>query len=242
MKTKSKIFINAALALVALFLASGYSSPVEAARCTAFPKIPLWSTLNHDYVRLKVETKYDGDWQTYIGALQAYQKKLKAIQAKGTSATVTYKKRNVRLQGKSLATFLKHVDKRIAVTQCLADAEDASGLADFSTAAGSPETLSATLEPRKCGEIPNIKWWKFKSHDSITGYVNRKYNGDWVPYIDKWSTRLEKLVDIYNRDSSAVTNTGLILQGRDLFAYMEKMEQRISVINCLARNNRSSKV
>ncbi|NQU62451.1 MAG: hypothetical protein HQ512_15065 [Rhodospirillales bacterium] len=253
MKTKIKILFSTALALSALTLSMAFTAETLAAgttgasrasqaQCTAFPKIPLWKSLSHDFVREKVATKYEGDWQAYIQSLQGYQNKLKAIHARGSSAAVSYQKRSIRLQGKSLATFLKHVDKRIAVTQCLSNADDAAGLADFSTAAGgSEETISATFKPKQCDTIPNIEWWKFKTHANIIGYVARKYSGDWSPYIDKWSVRLDKLTDIYNRGSSAVTNTGLTLQGRDLYGYMGEMEKRISVIRCLARNSGSSR-
>jgi hypothetical protein len=52
--------------------------------------------------------------------------------------------------------------------------------------------------------------------------------------MQKWSHRLEKLQDIYDRDSSAVTNSGIVLKGKKLFVYISKMQKRNSVVRCLA--------
>ena len=52
--------------------------------------------------------------------------------------------------------------------------------------------------------------------------------------MQKGSHRLEKLQDIYDRDSSAVTNSGIVLKGKKLFVYISKMQKRHSVVRCLA--------
>ncbi len=87
----------------------------------------------------------------------------------------------------------------------------------------------------QCGSVPKVEWWKYKDHESIAGYVHRKHKGDWAPYIEKWFQRLIKLQDINNRKSSAVTNTGAVLKGPELIAYIKKMEKRLSVTRCLAQ-------
>ncbi|MBT3306009.1 MAG: response regulator transcription factor [Alphaproteobacteria bacterium] len=125
---------------------------------------------------------------------------------------------------------------------------DPSNILDqFSTAAGTDDALE---EPQaqplaellgygwvlntQCEPIPQVKWWKYKTHESIAAYVTRKYEGDWGPYSKSWLRRMAKLQDIFERESSAVTRTGLVLKGKDLSVYLGQMQKRISVIHCLA--------
>ncbi len=86
----------------------------------------------------------------------------------------------------------------------------------------------------QCAKIPGVKWWKYKSHESIAGYVARKHGGDWTPYKKTWLRRLAKLQDILGRDSSAVTRTGIVLKGDALARYAGQMQKRLAVIHCLA--------
>ena len=53
-------------------------------------------------------------------------------------------------------------------------------------------------------------------------------------FRSSWSRRLSKLQDIQGRGSSAVTNTGELLKGPRLAAYIDKMRTRISITRCLA--------
>lgn len=87
----------------------------------------------------------------------------------------------------------------------------------------------------KCDPIPQVEWWKFKTHEDIAGYVTRKYESDWTPYIEKWTRRLVKLQDIYGRGSSAVTNTDLVLKGAKLSKYVEQTRQRVMALRCMAK-------
>lgn len=223
------------LGLTVLVLVVGYV-PKASATCGPFPRIPLWKSLSHDFVRQQVEDTYDGDWQTYIAKLERYEDKLRGIRKRGTAAVVTWESRKIRLKGEAIDIFLGQVDRRIAVTRCLAGNDD---IANFSTAAGGTdagiaEARSRTAKPKQCRPFPNVAWWKFKSHESVTGYVFRKYRGNWRAYINSWSRRLSKLQDIQGRGASAVTNTGELLKGSVLAAYINKMRTRISVTRCLA--------
>jgi hypothetical protein len=82
-----------------------------------------------------------------------------------------------------------------------------------------------------------VKWWKFRTHESVSGYVSRKYQGNWDAYVKNWNRRLDKLQNIYSRGASAVTSTGLTLRGPSLADYMRKMQKRISVTHCLWEKN-----
>lgn len=229
--TVYKLSLKAVLGLGALTLMMGFSAPASA-ECDAFPKFALWKALTHDYARQVVDEYHDGDWQSYINKLERYERKLVGIYNRGSSADVTWKNRKIRLKGEAIPKFLKLVDRRIAVTRCLAENED---IANFSTAAGGTDGL-AIDEPRvkKCEPIPNVTWWKFRSHDTVTRYVNRRYKGNWSAYIENWDRRLDKLQNIFNRGASAITSTGLTLRGASLADYMEKMQKRISITHCLA--------
>ncbi len=234
-----QFFRLAALGLAALILSMGFGGPASA-RCEAFPKVPLWKALTHDFARQLVDEKYDGDWRAYIEKLERYESKLRGIHERGSAADVTWKKRKIRLKGESISKFLKLVDRRISVTRCLAESDD---IANFSTAAGGTDGRPSN-EPlaRQCDPIPKVGWWKFKTHETVTGYVFRRYRGNWSAYIENWNRRLEKLQNIQNRGASAVTSTGLTLRGAELAAYMDKMRKRISITRCLAEKTGGARI
>ena len=246
-----KISQLAVLGVAVLISALGVSGPAEA-QCTSFPKIALWSELTHDFVRQQVEDRYDGDWDGYLVKLKSIQGKLKSIHALGLRAGITWRDKKVRLKGQELAAFLTLVEQRLRVTECLAendamaDFETAAGedaIADFSTAAGGDafEAKADSGNQVQCGTVPDVAWWDFKTHEVIVDYVSRRYRGDWRPYIAKWSGKLGRLQDTYDRGGTATTRTGIRLRGRELRAYLEQMRTRVSVIRCLATANPDSK-
>ncbi len=229
----AKICRWSALGLLALILSLGGGGRAMA-DCASFPKIALWSELTHDFVLQYVDDKYDGDWGAYLVKLERYESKLKGIHDKGLRAGVTWRDKKVHLKGAKLADFLKLFGQRLAVTRCLAENQS---IADFSTAAGGTDGGNEMNLPesKQCGPFPQVAWWKFKSHESVTRYIARKYRGDWESYIGKWSYRLAKLQDIYDRESGAVTSNGILLKGQELFTYIGHMQKRISVVRCLAK-------
>jgi len=85
-----------------------------------------------------------------------------------------------------------------------------------------------------CPQIPNVDWWRFKTHAQIKRFVDRKHGGDWQPYVDGWVVRLEKLRDIYDRGSAIKTGNGELLQDEDLAAYINQVAKRVAVTKCLA--------
>ena len=229
----------AVLGLVTLIVALSNIGPA-AAQCAPFPEIALWSELDHDFVRGHVDERYDGDWDAYLAKLKRYQGSLKAIHDQGLRAGVTWRDKKVRLKGQELAGFLKLVGERLRVTQCLAEND---AIADFSTAAGG-DTLKAKADSGiqvQCETLPDVAWWELKTHEVIVGHVSRKYRGVWQPYIAKWSRKLVRLQDVYNRGGTKTTRTGIKLQGRELRTYLAQMQTRVSVIRCLATANSDSK-
>jgi hypothetical protein len=66
-------------------------------------------------------------------------------------------------------------------------------------------------------------------------YVDKKYGGNWEPYIGKWDRQVEKLQGIYERDSAIiVTKDKIRLENEELAEYIEKVQQRVEVVRCLA--------
>lgn len=63
--------------------------------------------------------------------------------------------------------------------------------------------------------------------------MERNLGGDWQGYAEKWEGRLEGVRDIYERNSTAITNTGVRLSGPALAEYIEQMQKRVDAINCL---------
>ena len=87
----------------------------------------------------------------------------------------------------------------------------------------------------KCDPLPDVEWWKYKTHESIAAYVDQKHDGDWKVYMNNWYRRLLKLQGIESRKSGAKTSTGVVLKGDELNAYIDKMRIRLSIIRCLAQ-------
>ena len=124
-----------------------------------------------------------------------------------------------------------------APKQALPNQETATG-SEMASRKASPSTAGANLAwvvDSLCGDIPDVAWWRFKTHGGVARYVARNLNGDWSGYVAKWRERLDKIKDIQSRNSTAVTNTGVSLGGEVLDVYVGQMSQRLNVLECLAR-------
>ena len=73
-----------------------------------------------------------------------------------------------------------------------------------------------------CPDIPNGKWWGNASHAKIIKYVNKKHDGDWLPYIVKWDRQLKKMKRVFANDGVAVfKKRGLALRDAELLEYIQ---------------------
>lgn len=106
--------------------------------CPPFPKITFWGEMTHASVRQHVEDKLAGNWVSYLNQLQRQQTTLTKIHLRDSGAVIKRKGKKIRLAGEQLGKYLKFSQRRISVVQCLAEMEEATGLADFATAAGTP--------------------------------------------------------------------------------------------------------
>lgn len=125
--------VAAAAAIVAFSLPAFAQSD-----CPPFPKITFWGEMTHASVRQHVEDKLAGNWVAYLNQLQRQQTTLTKIRQRDSGAVIKRKGKKIRLAGEQLEKYLKFAQRRISVVQCLAEMEEATGLADFATAAGTP--------------------------------------------------------------------------------------------------------
>ena len=51
----------------------------------------------------------------------------------------------------------------------------------------------------QCPPIPDIPWWGTNQHQQVINYVNKKHDGDWKPYIAKWSKYQSRMQDVADR-------------------------------------------
>ncbi|MEQ8666395.1 MAG: response regulator transcription factor [Rhodospirillales bacterium] len=87
----------------------------------------------------------------------------------------------------------------------------------------------------QCGPVPQVDWWKYRTHADIAEYVIRRHEGEWEPFIDDLVRRLAKMYDIAERKSAAVTPDGDRMEGEDLERYIEQSVARLQVVRCLSK-------
>jgi len=129
-----KCFVVATAVAVAAFSLPAFAQ----SDCPTFPQITFWGEMTHVSVRQHVEDKWAGDWVGYLNQLQRQQTTLTKIHQRDSGAVIKRKGKKIRLAGDQLEKYLKFAQRRISVVQCLAEMEEATGLADFATAAGTP--------------------------------------------------------------------------------------------------------
>ena len=113
-----------------------FQTGLASAECQAFPKIEFWGDMSHTSVRDYVETRFDGDWDTYIEKLERIKKGLENIQKRGKGAVIKRKGQRITLRGGKLGDYIQLSGKRIDVVRCLADNAEIDDLQNFATAAG----------------------------------------------------------------------------------------------------------
>lgn len=87
----------------------------------------------------------------------------------------------------------------------------------------------------KCQPIPDVPWWKLRTHEGIVSYVLRRHDGYWKDLEDELVKRLARMYDIAERKSGIVVQTGVTLRDEELDTYIEQFAQRLMVVRCLAK-------
>jgi hypothetical protein len=98
-------------------------------------------------------------------------------------------------------------------------------------------TIMPSAAFAECPNFPTVSWWGKVSHDSVTSYVARKYDGDWTSYVKKWERQLSRMTKVRDRGKTAVIKSrNLRLSGDKLSIYVEQIRQRVAVTRCLAHD------
>ena len=116
-------------ALLVVFLVFSGAAKAE---CGDFPKVSWWGNLTHGKTTRYVESKHDGQWESYVKKWEKQHAKLKDIHGRGSAVVV----KDNRLKDAELASYIDKVGERVEVIRCLASDESGEGLDDFNTAAG----------------------------------------------------------------------------------------------------------
>ena len=90
----------------------------------------------------------------------------------------------------------------------------------------------------ECPSFPTVFWWGNLSHDEAVSLVTEKHEGDWSPYVGKWRGHLARAEKTQAMGWAFVIKRDLRLSGVDLDDYVLKVKERVSVITCLAEEDK----
>ena len=234
----------------------------EKSRCPQIPKVSWWSNTSHKKLIEYVNRKHGGNWSLYIATWEKHLNRVINAFEQGKGVVVpkskaglgrgevqrkgAVKEDKIVLAYEDLGLYIPKIVQRTAVHLCLANEVASRSKLQKIAVLPPPQEEKWSSRPieevlgygwvlkTQCGPIPDVKWWKYRTHKSIAGYVNRKHKGDWEPYVEYWTVRYAKLKDIYQRKSSVTLSTGLVLNGPALKTYLEQMHYRVAAIHCLA--------
>jgi cytochrome c553 len=96
-----------------------------------------------------------------------------------------------------------------------------------------------------CPEFPEVPWWSGFSHETAVRYVERRYKGNWTPYIAVWTKQYSVLNNLHQKNFTAIvrgkrtvndetTKYTIKLKGVDLADYIKKVKKRVEILECLA--------
>jgi len=89
----------------------------------------------------------------------------------------------------------------------------------------------------ECRAFPKLDFWGNMSHASVQNYVDNRLYGDWGGYIEKLKNIRNGLEKIHRRNRGAVLKLKgrrVTLRGVKLAYYIQKSNERIAVVRCLA--------
>ncbi len=86
-----------------------------------------------------------------------------------------------------------------------------------------------------CPQIPENNVWGKVGNDAIARYVEQHGGNDWAAYVAKWENRLERVQAVAKKNSVIVFHKNdLWLRGADLDRYVRDVQERLSVMRCMA--------
>ena len=103
------------------------------------------------------------------------------------------------------------------------------------TRAETPAQQAIEAKIAGCPDLPNVAWWK-TTRIKIVNYVDLKYRGNWLPYIQKWEAYKQKMQGIFASNGTAlVKSRNIRLHGDNLASHIQEIERRLDVTKCLKR-------
>jgi hypothetical protein len=106
----------------------------------------------------------------------------------------------------------------------------------WSTALAALFVLATHGAAAECPPYPTVAWWDNLTHENTRRYVAQVHGGDWKLYIAKWRHQLLNLESIHGRGGAGmIRSQGVRLHGEELRQYIDKVKERIAVVECLAR-------
>ena len=90
----------------------------------------------------------------------------------------------------------------------------------------------------KCLDFPKIDFWEGMTHDKVRQHVNDKLSGNWESYLEKLKLQQISLARINGRGKAARVSRGgrrITLKGAGLSQYLGFSQDRIAIIECLAK-------
>jgi hypothetical protein len=103
------------------------------------------------------------------------------------------------------------------------------------TRADTPAQQAIEAKMAGCPDLPDVAWWR-TTRIKIVNYVDLKYRGNWVPYIQKWEDYKQKMQGILASNGTAlVKSRNIRLEGDNLASHIQEIERRLDVTKCLKR-------
>ena len=103
------------------------------------------------------------------------------------------------------------------------------------TRAETPAQKAIEAKIAGCPDLPDVTWWR-TTRIKIVNYVDLKYRGNWVPYIQKWEAYKQKMQGILASNGTAlVKSRNIRLHGDNLASHIQEIERRLDVTKCLKR-------
>ena len=96
------------LKLSILFLLVLFSTTPSLAQpnCPAIPALKIWNGITNQQVEQYVETKHDGDWQTYLDHWAQQLEKIQSMQFARKAAQIRFKYKFIQFSVDKLDTFI----------------------------------------------------------------------------------------------------------------------------------------
>jgi hypothetical protein len=105
--------------------------------------------------------------------------------------------------------------------------------------------MAASSAQAACENFPRVPWWGNLSHVATKAFVVRKHDGNWSPYVKKWSKQVDKLKDVQTRESAVFVRykgKKVKIAGKALENYIKLVSKRVGVIRYLAKVSTDSKM